>query len=66
MNCREFVDFLMAYLENELGSLETIHLIGSSMGGLAALWYSAQHPGRIGRNRARVRRPVRILRVRDL
>ena len=40
----------VAYLENELGSLETIHLIGSSMGGLAALWYSAQNPGRIGRN----------------
>jgi len=40
----------IVYLEEQLGSLQTIHLVGSSMGGLAALWYSARHPGRIGRN----------------
>ena len=40
----------LRYAEEKAGPFGAIHLIGSSMGGLTALWFSARSPGRITRN----------------
>jgi alpha-beta hydrolase superfamily lysophospholipase len=38
------------FIEKKAGPFRTVCLIGSSMGGLTALWFSARSPGRVGRN----------------
>lgn len=38
------------YLDAEEGPFRAVYLIGSSMGGLAALWFAAREPGRVTRN----------------
>jgi len=38
------------YVESSHGPFSAVHLIGSSMGGLTALWFTAERPGVIRRN----------------
>lgn len=38
------------YLEGKAGPFRAVHLIGSSMGGLTALWFAARSPTRIASN----------------
>lgn len=40
----------LSYVEAKAGPFRAVHLIGSSMGGLTALWFSARSPSRISRN----------------
>ncbi len=40
----------LAYVEEQHGPFSSVHLIGSSMGGLTALWFAAEHPGVVRRN----------------
>ena len=37
-------------VREEAGPFSSVFLVGSSMGGLTALWYSALHPGRVSAN----------------
>lgn len=40
----------LAYVEEHEGPFSAVHLIGSSMGGLTALWFAAEKPGVVRRN----------------
>ncbi len=40
----------LRFAEHRAGPFSAIHLVGSSMGGLTALWYSALNPGRVAAN----------------
>jgi pimeloyl-ACP methyl ester carboxylesterase len=40
----------LTHVEEKGGPFSAVYLIGSSMGGLTALWYAAKYPGRITRN----------------
>ena len=40
----------LRFLREEAGPFGSVFLVGSSMGGLTALWYSALHPGRVHAN----------------
>lgn len=40
----------LRYLQDEAGPFSSVFLVGSSMGGLTALWYSALHAGRVNAN----------------
>ena len=44
------VDRGLRYVREEAGPFSSVFLVGSSMGGLTALWYSALHPGRVNAN----------------
>lgn len=44
------VDRGLSHVEELGGPFSAVYLIGSSMGGLTALWYSARNPGRVTRN----------------
>ncbi len=40
----------LEFIEKKAGPFRSVCLIGSSMGGLTALWFAARSPGRISRN----------------
>jgi pimeloyl-ACP methyl ester carboxylesterase len=40
----------LGFIEQKAGPFSAIHLVGSSMGGLTALWYAATNPGRVDAN----------------
>lgn len=40
----------LSFVESTHGPFAAVHLIGSSMGGFTALWFSAQQPGIVTRN----------------
>ncbi len=40
----------LRFAQKELGPFSSINLVGSSMGGFAAIWYSALNPGMIKKN----------------
>lgn len=40
----------LSFVESRNGPFAAVHLIGSSMGGITALWYAAQKPGIVTRN----------------
>jgi alpha-beta hydrolase superfamily lysophospholipase len=40
----------LSFIEEEAGPFRAVYLIGSSMGGLTALWFAARSPGRVTRN----------------
>jgi pimeloyl-ACP methyl ester carboxylesterase len=44
------LDRALRHVREEAGPFSSIFLVGSSMGGLTALWYSALHPGRVNAN----------------
>jgi len=46
----EDLDRGLRYVREQAGPFSSVFLVGSSMGGLTALWYSALHPGRVNAN----------------
>ncbi len=40
----------LRFVERHAGPFSAVHLVGSSMGGLTALWYSAIHPEQVSAN----------------
>lgn len=40
----------LGFIEQKAGPFSAVHLVGSSMGGLTALWYAATNPGRVDAN----------------
>lgn len=40
----------LRFVVDEAGPFSSVFLVGSSMGGLTALWFSALHPGRVNAN----------------
>ena len=44
------VDRGLRFVRDEAGPFSSVFLVGSSMGGLTALWYSAHHPDRVHAN----------------
>ena len=38
------------FVEQKIGPFAAVHLVGSSLGGLTALWFAATNPGRVDRN----------------